>query len=762
MANKKDEKKTISIVGMHCASCAVNIEKALKKTEGVTNATVNFASEKAHISYDSEAVNIDRIKKEIANLGYKTMEDAIGKSEQMDKMPHSHHEMQVKKKEIDGLKRRFIASLLFGLPLLYITMGKMIGLPVPFEGRDGLNSMVQLLLATPVIIAGSNIYIFGFRSLLKRVPNMDSLVFVGGMSAYIYSIAVTLAIIAGISGYTADNLYYETAAFILVFILLGKYLEAVTKGKTSESLKKLMGLQAKTATVVRDGEEIKIPIDDVRVGDIIIIKPGEKIPVDGIIVEGSSAIDEKMITGESIPVTKKEGDNVIGSTVNKSNMIHVKATAVGKNTVLANIIRIVEEAQASKAPIQMLADKVSLYFVPAVIIIAIVSFAFWFLIAKSSFIFALTILIAVLIIACPCALGLATPTAIMMGTGLGAENGILIKSAGALETAHKMQTIIFDKTGTLTKGEPAVTDIIATKRYEEKDILHLAAIVEKGSEHPVGDAITSEAYKRKIKISKATSYETIAGHGIKAKYLKNWIFVGSRKLMADNNIQISDEFERNMISLESDGKTAVIVAKDKHAIGIIAVADTLAEFSKEAVEQLKKMGKDVWMITGDNERTAQAIAAQVGIDEQNIMAQVLPEDKAKKVKELQQSGGRIVGFVGDGINDAPALATADVGIAIGSGTDVAMETGEIVLIKDDLRDVVTAIDLSSYTLKKIKQNLFWAFFYNTVGIPVAAGILYPFTGFLLSPMVAAAAMAFSSVSVVSNSLLMRRYKPKIK
>jgi Cu+-exporting ATPase len=758
------EKKILPISGMHCASCAANLENALKKTDGVSEASVNFATERASVTYDPKVVEMEKIKNVVSEVGYKVIEPESG--EMGHEMSHEHgynsfedHETRAREAEIKNLKRRFLISLAFGLPLIYLAMGKMIGLPIPFEGNNSLHALTQLMLATPIIIAGSNLYIVGFKNLIRRTPNMDSLIFVGGMAAYIYSIVVTLAIVGGIVGYTAENLYFETAAFIIVFILLGKYLEAVTKGRTSEAIKKLIGLKPKTAIVIRDGNEIEIPIDDVKKGDIVVVKPGGKIPVDGVVTDGSSTVDESMITGESMPVTKRKGDKLIGATINKTGLLKLEATAVGKDTMLAQIIRIVEEAQASKAPIQLLADKVSLYFVPAVMLIAAAAFAYWLIVAGSSFVFALTALISVLIIACPCALGLATPTAIMMGTGLGAKNGILIKGADSLETAHKLNTIVFDKTGTLTKGEAAVTDVIVAERHNENDVLMMAAVVERGSEHPIGEAIVKKVGESGGKIPDAGSYEAIPGKGIKANYLNEWIMVGNRQLMQDSGINVG-ALENQMASLEYQGKTVVIVAKGGDAIGLIAVADTLKDFSKEAVEQLKSMDKDVWLITGDNERTAAAMAKQVGIDENNVMAKVLPADKAEKVKELQ-SGGRVVGFVGDGINDAPALAQADVGIAIGSGTDVALETGEIVLIKDDLRDVVTAIDLSNYTIKKIRQNLFWAFFYNSIGIPVAAGILYPFTGFLLNPIVAAAAMAFSSVSVVTNSLLMRRYRPRI-
>jgi Cu+-exporting ATPase len=750
---KTIKKETFKIEGMHCVSCAVNIEKILKKEKGVFEASVNFASEKASLSYNPELISLDKIKKIISDLGYEAITE---KEEAEEKLP-SDREKEAREKEIKDLKKRFIVSLIFGVPLLYFSMGWMVGLPVPALKNASLQAFIQLILTTPIIIVALKLYTSGLKSLLRKTPNMDSLIFIGTSAAYLYSIAISLAIWLGISNYSIKDLYYEIAAFILVFILLGKYLEVVTKGKTSEALRKLIGLQPKIARVEKEGEEVEIPIEEVQVGDIVVVRPGEKIPVDGIVVEGISAVDEKVITGESMPVIKKKGDEVIGATMTQSGMLKFRATKVGKETVLAQIIKIVEEAQASKAPIQLLADKVSLYFVPGVIVIAILAFLFWFLIGQP-FVFALTILVAVLIIACPCALGLATPTAIMVGTGLGAENGILIKSAQALETAHKLQVIIFDKTGTLTKGEPVVTDIVPLLNYSQKDLLKLAAIGEKGSEHPIGKAIVKKAKEGGIETEDGKNYETIAGEGIKCQYQDQIILVGNRVFMKDNGLEVGQEVEKELQKLESEGKTAIMIALDKEILGVVAVADTLKEFSKEAIEQLKKMKKEVWLITGDNERTAGAIAKQLGIEEKKIMAQILPGDKAKKVKELQKKD-KTVAFVGDGINDAPALAQADVGVAIGSGTDVAMETGEIILIKDDLRDVVTSIDLSSYTIRKIKQNLFWAFFYNSVGIPIAAGILYPFTGWLLSPVIAAACMAFSSVSVVFNSLLMKRYRP---
>jgi Cu+-exporting ATPase len=808
---------TIRITGMHCASCAVNIERALKKKPGVLKANVNYASEKASVEYDPNTISMEDISKTISDMGFtpvqeggegdaelsisgmgsthcsNLIENALKKTKGItearvdfpsatanvsfeptvitlngikklikdlgydaEEKTSLDKEKETRMREIKNLKKRFIASLIFGIPLMYIAMGMMVGLPTPFDGNAGLMAVAQLLLTTPVIIAAFKLYTSGLKSLLRRAPNMDSLVFLGTTAAYVYSVFVSIAIWYGMSGYGMEHLYYEVAAFILIFIMLGKYLEAITKGRTSEALKKLIGLQAKTAKIIKNGKEIEIPIEDVKAGDIIVVKPGEKIPVDGVIVEGYSAVDEKVVTGESIPVDKKKGDTVIGSTMNKSGMLKFKATKVGKDTVLAQIIRIVEEAQSSKAPIQLMADKVSLYFVPAVIGIGIVAFLIWMLVGMS-FVFALTILIAVLIIACPCALGLATPTAIMVGTGKGAENGILIKGADALETAHKLQSIIFDKTGTLTKGEPEVTDVVPVSGFKESDALKLAAVAEKGSEHPIGEAIVNGAKKRKIKVPEGKGYQTIAGKGIKCTYQRKTLLVGNRMFMKENGLK-PEAIEDRIQKLENEGKTAVLLAAGNKLAGIIAVADTLKEHSANAVKQLHNMGKEVVMITGDNERTAKAIAKQVGID--RVLAQVLPGDKAKEVKKLQAEG-KVVAMIGDGINDSPALAQADVGIAIGSGTDIAMETGDIILIKDDLRDVVTAIDLSGYTIRKIKHNLFWAFFYNSVGIPIAAGILYPFFGFLLNPMIAAAAMAFSSVSVVSNSLLMKRYKPKL-
>ena len=747
------QKTILTISGMYCASCAANIENALKQEAGIKSANINFASEKLYLEFDPIEISIARIQKIIEKSGYGAIEEAA--EEEM-----CDHHKEAKIQEVRKFKKRFISALIFSFPIIYMAMGEMIGLPMPtiFENYG---TIIQLTLATAVIASCFNIWTSGSKKLLRLSPNMDTLIFIGTAVAYFYSLTISVLVFLGIK--IEAYLYYESAALILVFISLGKYLEAVTKGKTSEAIKKLIGLQPKEAAIIKDNEEIKIPISEVKIGDIILVKPGEKIPVDGIVIDGYSGVDEKAITGESIPVEKKKGDEVIGATINKTGVLKFKVTRVGKDTMLAQIIKIVEEAMGSKAPIQLLADKVSFYFVPSVIGLAILSFVIWLLLGQP-LTFALTVFVTVLIIACPCALGLATPTAVMMGTGLAAKNGILIKSGQALEIARDVNIIVFDKTGTLTRGEPSVTDVIQVKdEISENSILQIAGSVEKNSEHPLAQAIINKAKERKINLSEVKNFQAIPGHGVSAD-LENLpadrqgkkILFGTRKLMTNNQIN-PGLIEEKMIVLEEQGKTAMILAQDKEIIGIIAVADTLKDYSKEAVKMLHKMGKKVAIITGDNKRVGQAIAQQVGID--RVLAEVLPQEKSAEIKKLQNKGN-IVAMVGDGINDAPALAQADLGIALGSGTDVAMETGEIVLIKDDLRDVIMAIDLSKYTLNKIKQNLFWAFFYNIVGIPVAAGILYPLTGWLLNPAVAAAAMAFSSVSVVSNALLMKRYESK--
>ncbi|MBI5871572.1 cadmium-translocating P-type ATPase [archaeon] len=734
------KKITIFISGMHCSSCAGKIEQALRKLDGVATANVNFATERANIEFDEKRTDEKKIYPTIEKLGYKIILHEPNQIEgSIDK------EKKAREKEIRNLRALFIISLILAIPIFILSFPEWFGIAVPFQ------NIILLILATPIQFAVGYRFYKGMLAALKaKTATMDTLIAIGTSAAYLYSALVALAVLSG------EYVYFDTSAIIITFIILGKWLEAVTKGRASEAIKKLIGLQPKTAIVIRKGKEMQIPISEVIAGDIVVVKPGQKIPVDGLVIDGISSVDEGMITGESIPVEKKKGSIVIGATINKQGSFKFKATKVGRDTVLSQIIKLVEEAQGSKAPIQRLADNVSSYFVPAVISVAIASFLLWYLVLGQNFIFSLSIFISVLIIACPCALGLATPTAIMVGTGKGAEFGILIKNAEALENAHKISTIVFDKTGTLTEGKPVVTDILAVDKSDKKEILKYAAISEKRSEHPLADAIINKAKEEKMKIPDAEFFEAIPGHGIRAKYNKNEILFGNRSLMKKYKIKI-ETFEEKISSLENGGKTTMILAVNKRVAGLIAVADTLKEFSKEAVQNLHKMGKEVIMITGDNKRTADAIAKQARID--YALAEVLPEDKEKEIKKLQNKG-QCVAAVGDGINDAPMLARADIGIAIGAGTDIALETGQIVLVKNDLRDVITAIDLSNYTIKKIKQNLFWAFFYNCLGIPIAAGALYPFTGFLLNPIIAGMTMAFSSVSVVSNSLLMNYYKKK--
>ncbi len=740
------EKKVLKIEGMTCASCAALIEHDLKKKKGIASVSVNLATEKAYLDFDSEKISGKEIEKAIKDLGYKAKDDSDGVSGMEG---HDHAKME-KETEIKKLKNRFLFSLIFGLPVIYMVMGRMIGLPIPaFAEKYGI--LIQAILSTAVIGICFNIWQSGAKKLIKMGPNMDTLILIGTATAYFYSLINAVLLFFG-KNILMEGFYFESAIFILVFISLGKYLEAITKGKTSDAIKKLMGLQPKTAIIIKNGIETEVNIDDVKVDDIVLVKPGQKIPVDGIVVDGYSGVDEKAITGESMPVEKKKGDEVIGATINKTGVLKFKVTRVGKNTMLAQIIKIVEDAMGSKAPIQLLADKVSFYFVPVVFGIALLSGIIWLLLGYS-FAFALSVFVAVLIIACPCALGLATPTAVMMGTGLAAQKGILIKSSKALEIAKDVNIVVFDKTGTLTKGEPVVTEIVvldaprgAGNKLKEKDILKIAASVERNSEHPLAQAIVNKAKEENVDLSEAKDFQAIPGKGVEAVLGKDKILLGTRKLMQDNKIK-TDEIESQMVLLETQGKTAMILAVGKNISGIIAVADVLKENSREAVETLHKMGKEVAMITGDNRRVGEAIAKQVGID--RVLAEVLPQGKSDEIKKLQAEG-KVVAMCGDGINDAPALAQADLGIALGSGSDVAMETGEIVLIKDDLRDVVASIDLSKYTLKKIKQGLFWAFAYNVIGIPLAA------FGFL-NPSIAAGAMAFSSVSVVLNALSMKRY-----
>ncbi len=747
----KSSNITIPIGGMSCAACANRIEKVLQKMEGIETVSVNYATEKATVTYDPQLTRISSIKQTIQKLGYQPLE--ISKTEVIDE------DKIRKEKEIKTLWIKFIVATAFGLPLLYVAMTPMISW-LPFDVPQFMKPMryplvyalIEIILTIPIIIAGHRFYVVGFKSLIKGSPNMDSLIAIGTSSAVLYSLYHTYEITQG-SYMAVDALYFETAGVIIALILLGKSLEAVSKGKTSEAIKKLMGLAPKTAIVIQDGNEVELPIDEVEIGDIILVKPGEKIPVDGIVLEGYTAIDESMLTGESMPVDKKAGDSVYAASMNKNGMIQFKATKVGGDTALAQIVKLVEDAQGSKAPIAKMADVVSGYFVPTVCLIALIAGISWY-IGSGSVEFSLKIFISVLVIACPCALGLATPTAIMVGTGKGAENGILIKGGEALEITHKITTIVFDKTGTITEGKPKVTDVIPTASYPATDLLQMTASAEKGSEHPLGEAIVNGASEQGLSMLKVEQFTAITGRGIEAMIQGTHALIGNRKLMEERNINLS-ALETESDRLAKEGKTPMYVAFDNQLAGIIAVADVVKESSKKAIEKLHQMGIEVAMITGDNKKTAEAIAKQVGID--RVLAEVLPQDKSNEVKKLQ-SDGKKVAMVGDGINDAPALAQADIGIAIGSGTDVAMESADIVLMRSDLMDVPTAIYLSKRTIRNIKQNLFWAFGYNTAGIPMAAGLLYLLGGPLLNPIYAAAAMSLSSVSVLLNALRLKRFK----
>lgn len=731
------------VKGMTCSACANRIEKITSKLEGVELSSVNFATEKLTITLDEDVTNYGQIQAAVEKAGYELVREEDIKPQEK------------KQDEASKLLTRFIVSLIFVIPLLIISMGHMVGMPLPHMIDPMMNplnfALIQLILTLPVVIAGYKFYKMGLKNLIKLSPNMDSLIAIGTLTAFFYSIFGIYQIIQGDHSY-AMHLYFESAAVILTLITLGKYLEAISKGKTSQAIKALMGLAPKTATIEREGKELVIPVEEVRVGDVILVKPGEKLPVDGIVIEGSTAVDESMLTGESIPVEKTVGSTIIGASLNKTGFIKYEATKVGKDTALAQIVKLVEDAQGSKAPIAKMADIISAYFVPIVIALASIASVAW-LLAGETGVFALSIFIAVLVIACPCALGLATPTAIMVGTGKGAEYGVLIKGGEALETTHKLTTIVFDKTGTITEGKPKVTDIITNGEAEDM-ILALAASAEKGSEHPLGEAIVREAMERNLTLNELQSFKAIPGQGIAVQIQGKQVLLGNKKLMIEKTIDIKPLSEASD-QLAIDGKTPMYIAVDAQLAGIIAVADTVKESSYKAIQTLHEMGIKVAMITGDNQKTAEAIARQVGID--LVLAEVLPADKANEVKKLQEAGEK-VGMVGDGINDAPALAQADIGIAIGSGTDVAIESADIVLMRSNLMDVSTAIKLSKATIRNIKENLFWAFGYNVLGIPVAMGLLHLFGGPLLNPMIAAAAMSFSSVSVLLNALGLRRFK----
>jgi P-type Cu+ transporter len=747
---KKAKEVTLMVEGMTCASCSSAVERSLKKLEGVEIASVNLATNKATIKYDGSKVKIAELKKAVEKAGYvpKDIEKTLATDE----------DQLRKDKESKDMFHRLILSIIFSLPLLYIAMGHMFipdiaKLPAIIDYHNyPLNfTLVQLVLTLPVMWAGRKFFLIGFKTLFKGSPNMDTLVAIGTGAAFLYGLYAIVAIYFGDFSFV-ENLYFEVAALIITLLLVGKYMEARMKGKTSEAIKKLMNLAPKTARLVKNGSEIEVSLDEVEVDDVLIVKPGERIPVDGVVTEGFSAVDESMLTGESLPVDKQPGDSIVGGSLNKNGLLTMKAKAVGESTALARIIKLVEDAQGQKAPIAAMADIVSSYFVPVVIVIAILAALVWWFVGKDID-FVLTIFVTVLVIACPCALGLATPTAIMVGTGKGAENGVLFKGGEALETAHHIQAIIFDKTGTLTEGKPTLTDVIPYNM--DKDILlRYTASAEQGSEHPLAQAIVKGATDKGIQLFPITKFMAVTGRGVDVTVDDKVVLIGNRAFMDERNIELH-AIEADMDRLADEGKTPMLVAIDGLIKGIVAVADVVKPSSAKAVEQLKQMGIKVAMITGDNKKTAAAIGRQVGID--LILAEVLPQDKSSEVVKLQKQGYSVA-MVGDGINDAPALAMADIGIAIGSGTDVAIESADVVLMKSDLMDVVTAIKLSRATIRNVKQNLFWAFIYNIAGIPLAAGVFYAFGGPLLNPIFAGAAMAFSSVSVVTNALRLRRFK----
>lgn len=735
------EKLTLKIGGMTCAACAINVERALKKLNGMENATVNIANEKATVDFDGDKLSKLDITAAVKNAGYYVVDKA--KSIEMEQIN--------RKKEVSLQKLKLIVAMAFTIPLFYLAMAPMITfikLPFPSfilpEVNAALFAIVQIVLVIPVIIAGYKFYTNGFSSLFKLHPNMDSLVAVSTTAAFLYSLYSTIQILLGdIHG--AHRLYFESVGVIIALILLGKFLEARSKGKTGEAIRALMSLAPKTATVIRDGKELEISVDDVKINDTIIIKPGQSLPVDGVILSGETSIDESMLTGESMPVDKHSGDKVFAATINKNGSISYKAEHIGEDTTLSKIITLVEDAAGSKAPIAHLADVISGWFTPVVMLLALLAAVAWF-IAKQDIEFALTIFISILVIACPCALGLATPTAIIVGTGKGAALGVLFKNAAALQATHKIHTVIFDKTGTITEGKPRVCDIVPFD-FDEKELVSIAASLEKSSEHPLGEAIVSYAKEKGIEILETTSFQAITGFGIEAKLNEKTVKIGNSKFVGASKLDVID-------TLSSQGKTPMLVSVDEKLIGVIAVADIIKESSKSAVIQLHKMGLNTVMLTGDNQKTADAIAKLAGIDK--VMAGVLPDGKVDAIKSYKKGHG-LVAMVGDGINDAPALTAADVGIAVGSGADVAIESADVILVKNDLNDVVTAIKLSRATLRNIKQNLFWAFCYNVLGIPVAAGLLYIFGGPLLNPMLAAAAMSLSSVCVVTNALRLNTF-----
>lgn len=751
-------KQKFDVTGMTCSACSAHVEKSVSKLEGVQCVNVNLLQNSMVVEYDDNTLGTTDIIHAVESGGYGASVQGETKTQEAPK--------NVAAEEMHHMKRRLIASFCFLIPLFYISMGHMMGAPLPAILLGDENVMIfaltQLFLTIPVLIINKKYFVVGFKALWNKAPNMDSLIALGSAASVVYSVFAIYSMAYAMghgdlmtAHHYGMELYFESAAMILTLITVGKYMETRSKGKTSEAISKLMDLAPKTATVLRGGVEQEIPVEEVVTGDTIIVKPGQRIPVDGKIIEGFSAVDESAITGESIPVEKQVGDTVIGATVNKSGYFRMTATRVGKDTTLSQIIALVEEAGASKAPIAKLADKVSGVFVPVVITIAVLAAVIWFVAGNQPFSFALSIGIAVLVISCPCALGLATPTAIMVGTGKGAEYGILVKSAESLEIAHQVQTVVLDKTGTLTEGKPVVTDVVLAKGILRNRLLKQAAAVEALSEHPLAEAIVAYAKEKEVAFEKAENLTATAGQGVEADVAGKHILAGNLKMMQERGIQLG-EWEAKAVELAEAGKTPLFFAENETFLGIVALADTLKPTSKAAVDAFHQMGIEVVMLTGDNKRTAEAIAKELDIQ---VIAEVLPQDKEREVRRLQEQGKKVA-MIGDGINDAPALMRADVGVAIGAGTDVAMESADIILMKSDLMDAVTAIELSHATIRNIKENLFWAFFYNACGIPLAAGVFYPFLEWKLNPMFAAAAMSFSSAFVVGNALRLRLFRPK--
>ena len=744
------KQKEYIIEGMSCASCAMTIENAVSKIPGVDKASVNLATEIMTVEAN-DSVTPEDIAKVVDGVGYSARPRGKSVEEELEE------KNEKKEAHLREMKRNLTISAIFAVPLLFIAMADMVGIPMPAFLSPMQSpvsyALIQLALVLPIIWLGRRFFVDGFKALSKGHPNMDSLVALGTSAAFLYSLYGTYHVLEG-HAHFAMNLYYESAGVILTLITLGKYFEAVSKGKTSMAIQTLVGLAPKMATVLRDGQEVEVPVEEVQVGDLIRVKPGEKVPVDGVVTEGNSTVDESMLTGESIPVSKAVGDEVIGASLNKTGSFILKATKIGKDTALSQIIQLVEQAQGSKAPIAKLADKVSGVFVPIVIVLALVSGLAWYFLGQESWVFALTITISVLVIACPCALGLATPTAIMVGTGKGAENGILLKSGEALEEANHVNMVVFDKTGTITNGTPVVTDVVTAENTDADALIRLAASLEVASEHPLGEAIVAKAKEQGAAFDEVTNFEAIPGFGIKGHVGETLVFLGNEKWMRENGL-VNVEMNEKANRFAEQGKTPLYIGYNDAVQGLIVVADTVKESSARAIQTLHEMGIQVAMMTGDHERTAQAIAAEVGID--RVFSEVLPQDKANYVSKLQEEG-YIVAMVGDGINDAPALAQAQVGIAIGTGTDVAIESADAVLMKSDLMDVPAMLKLSRATIRNIKENLFWAFAYNVIGIPFAMGVLHLFGGPLLNPMIAGAAMSFSSVSVVLNALRLKRWK----